>query len=147
MDEPRIYAFGEDPAPLKPSPPNANHSFAFGPSAVTPPKGTAAGPKTKSRERFQTLNAFVDRTLASLTPAEALVWLVIYRDTRNEAATVSMRSIAKRAGRTLRAVRAAVKALERRGLLHVVRRGCFRRGTSTYRVVAACKSDSAPVVP
>ncbi len=140
MDEPRTYAFGQDPPPLRPSSPS-NPSFSFGPTPPRPPKGSTRSAKTKSRERFQALNSFVDRTLASLTPAEALVWLVIYRDTRGDAATVSLRSIANRAGRTLRAVRLAVKTLERKGLLRVVKRGRFRRGTSTYCVVATSETD------
>ncbi len=139
MNGPRIYAVGEDPAPLHPSP---TPSASFDPTPKTP-KGSASSAKRRvARERFQVLNAFVDFTVAELTPAEIIVWLILYRDTRGDSATVSMRDIARRAGRSLRAVETAAAKLERRGLLKVVRRGGFRRGVSTYRVQPLIKSDS-----
>jgi DNA-binding MarR family transcriptional regulator len=91
-------------------------------------------PKDKTGERFAVLNAFVDFALSELTRAEIVVWLVLYRDTREGTARTSYDGIAERAGLNRRNVGRAVRRLERRGLVKVVHRGGFRRGVSRYRV-------------
>jgi hypothetical protein len=97
----------------------------------------AGRPKGRRRAlgRFQCINAFIDATMAELTPAERSVWLILWRDTKpNGVAATSQASLAQRAGVTDRAVRDALKGLAGHGLLTVVRRGNLRRGPSVYRV-------------
>jgi DNA-binding MarR family transcriptional regulator len=86
--------------------------------------------------RFQVLNAFVDRAMAGLTRAEVAVWLVLYRDSREGVARTSLADMARRGGMEKRTVLRAVRRLEGRGLLEVVRRGGLSRGPSSYRVRA-----------
>jgi len=112
------------------------------PMEAAEPVDTATGDKQpkgkpghhKAGQRFAVLNSFVDATAADLTRCEILVWLVLYRDTRNSIAQTSQADIARRAGATDRAVRRAIKRLEGRGLLRLVHRGGLNRGVSKYRV-------------
>jgi hypothetical protein len=97
-------------------------------------KGKPTGAKSKARERFAVLNAFVDFSLAGLSRAEIAVWLVLYRDTREGTARTAMAGIARRAGCSDRQVVRAVQRLEALGLVQVVYRGGLRRGASRYRV-------------
>ena len=92
-------------------------------------------PKRSSVDRFRILNAFVDHTAAGLRRSELLVWMTLYRDTRDNVATSSQRDIARRCGVDRKTVERAVTALVRRGLLVVVRSGGFRKGTASYRVM------------
>jgi len=103
------------------------------------PKGAAVprkqrAPAKGNAGRFDALNAFVDTELASLTGAEAAVWLVLYRDTRNGTARTAQSWIAKRAGVDGRTVRRALVALQRRGLVDVLRQGGPNAGAAIYRV-------------
>ena len=93
------------------------------------PKRTAA-----TSNRFGELNAFVDCSMADLSRAEALTWLVLWRDTKNGTVRTSMTDVARRIGTTRRAVVDAVPKLEKRGLLFVVYRGGLKRGMNVYRV-------------
>ena len=106
-----------------------------------PRRTTAVQPKVKQKSnnrktgnRFAILNAFVDATAAKLSRSEVLVWLVLYRDTRNGIAKTSQADIARRAGITDRTVRRAIDKLERRGLLVLIHRGGLNSGPSKYRV-------------
>ena len=98
----------------------------------------ATKPKRRSRsERFATLNAFVDFGIsdAGLTPAEALVWLVLFRDTKGDGtARTGQADIARRAGLSRRGVQAALTKLIAKGFVAVVRRGRLNVGPSTYCV-------------
>lgn len=98
----------------------------------------AAKPKRRTRsERFAALNAFVDFGIANadLTPAEAVVWLVLFRDTKGDgAARTAQADIARRAGLDVRTARRAVATLTTKGMLQTVRRGRLNAGPSTYRV-------------
>jgi hypothetical protein len=126
---PRILAVGEEPPPLIPTP--AADRTGHDGEANPRPKGkcTPAG-------RFGVLNAFVDCTMATLKPSERAVWLILFRDTKpGGIARTSERDIARRAGVSDRMVRYALTALERRGLVQVVRRGRLRAGPSSYRVL------------
>jgi hypothetical protein len=102
--------------------------------AAMPP--SAVKPKRSRSERFATLNAFTDISLAGLTGAEAKVWLILWRDIK--AATGTARTgqadIARRAGIKPRMVRYALASLERKGMVEVVRRGRLNAGPSIYRV-------------
>jgi DNA-binding MarR family transcriptional regulator len=84
-------------------------------------------------ERFRTLNAFVDFSLAGLSRADIAVWLTLYRDTREGIAHTAYNDLARRAGLNRRNVGRAIRRLEKLGLLEVVRRGGLRRGPSSYR--------------
>lgn len=105
---------------------------------VPPPSPRAPKPHRRTRsQRFAVLNAFVDFGIAAadLTPAEALVWLVLFRDTKAEGtARTAQADIARRAGLSVRGVKKAVRTLSAKGLLAVVRRGRLNSGPSTYRV-------------
>lgn len=89
-------------------------------------------PKRNAADRFAVLNAFVDFTAADLRRSELLVWLTLYRDTRNGTAATSQRDIANRTGLNRKTVERSVASLVRRGLLRVVYAGGFRRGTARY---------------
>jgi hypothetical protein len=119
---PRIIPVGEEPPPMDEIDPDASH----------PRRGKAKG---KPGGRFAVLNAFVDGTMATLKPSERAVWLILFRDTKPDGiARTSERDIARRAGVSDRMVRYALTALERRGLVQVVRRGWLRAGPSSYCV-------------
>jgi hypothetical protein len=122
MTQPRILAVGEEPPPLDDGEQRDRRRDK--------PKG-----KSASAGRFAVLNAFVDFTMADLKPSERAVWLVLFRDTKRDGtARTSERDIARRAGVSDRMVRYALKALERRGLVRIVRRGRLQTGPSSYRV-------------
>ena len=77
--------------------------------------------------------------MADLSRAEALTWLVLWRDTKQGTVRTSMTDVARRIGASKRAVVDAVSGLEKRGLLIVVYRGGMRRGMNTYRVQPLAK--------
>src|SRR5262245_56485790 len=94
-----------------------------------------AQPKRASAGRFQCINAFIDATMAMLTPAERAAWLILWRDTKpNGLAETSQMSMARRAGVSDRSIRTALRRLGQIGLITVVHRGSLRRGASVYRV-------------
>lgn len=121
MSGPRIIPVGEEPPPLRATPP----------STPNKPKGSA---KRVVGQRFIVLNNFVDWTMADLSRAEMAVWLILYRDTRNGSAQTSMADLARRAGCSRRAVVTAVARLKERGLLRTLHKGALNRGASRYRV-------------
>ena len=89
----------------------------------------------KTGKRFELLNAFVDSVAHELTRSEILVWMILYRDTRNGIARTSQTDIARRAGTSTRTVCRAINRLRKRGLLIVVYLGGLNRGPSKYRVL------------
>src|SRR5262245_52598108 len=94
-------------------------------------------PTTRRRSglRFQILNAFVDEGMASLTPHESAVWLVLYRDTKPDGtARTSVDDIARRAGIARRTVVNAIARLQQLKMLRVVKKGGLNRGPSSYIV-------------
>lgn len=112
------------------------------PTSTTNGKGSDKPKGSKSKatgDRFGTINAFVDFTLASLTRNEAAVWLVLWRDTKNETARTAQADIARRAGIGRRTVVRIVAKLERKGLLQTVHQGGLNRGMSVYRVLPLAK--------
>ncbi|HPM79135.1 MAG TPA: helix-turn-helix domain-containing protein [Candidatus Anammoximicrobium sp.] len=104
------------------------------------PKGKAAG--RKAADRFAVLNNFVDFTAATLNRAELLVWLTLYRDTRDGTAATSQADIARRTGLCKRTVQLTTARLEAAKLLKRVHRGGLRRGTSRYRVFGLRKDTA-----
>lgn len=118
-------------------PPSLSHASKAKPGADTTATATATLKRRGRSARFAALNAFVDFGIATagLTPAEALTWLILYRDTKGDGiARTAQSDIARRAGLSVRGVKKAVQALTAKGLLDVVRRGRLNDGPSTYRV-------------
>jgi hypothetical protein len=138
---PRILQVGEEPPPL------AEPTARQPPESRTgnSPKGStgkAGSDKRRTADRFGTINAFLDCTMAGLRPCERAVWLLLWRDTRPDGlARTSQADLAKRAGVSDRAVRSALRELERRGLVVVVMRGRLQGGPSSYRVRALAERD------
>ena len=89
----------------------------------------------KTPDRFRVLNAFVDFTASELRRSELLVWMTLYRDTRDQVASTAQRDIARRCSVSRKTVERSVKSLVERGLLRVVRQGGFRKGSSSYQVI------------
>jgi len=90
---PRIIPVGEEP------PPSGNGRQRRQAREGREPKG-----KRAAAARFQCVNAFIDATMADLTPTERAVWLILWRDTKpNGLAATSQASMARRAGVTGRA--------------------------------------------
>jgi DNA-binding MarR family transcriptional regulator len=90
--------------------------------------------KGKSKGRFAVLNAFVDFTMGELSKAEIIVWMILYRDTKDGIAQTAQTDIARRGKIDRRTVGRALRRLASRGLLKIVHQGGFRRGVSRYRV-------------
>lgn len=85
--------------------------------------------------RFHTLNGFVDGVMGTLPRAAALTWVCLWRDTKPDGlARTAVADLARRVGGDRRTVLRALRLLDERGLLEVVRRGGLGRGMSTYRV-------------
>lgn len=110
-------------------------------SPAAPPTTTRKPSKKPTRrtrsERFTMLNTFVDFGIADagLTPSEALVWLLLFRDTKGDGtARTGQADIARRSGLSVRGVKLALRSLRAKGMVEVVRRGQLNVGPSTYRV-------------
>lgn len=133
MRPPQPIPVGMEPPPMdSPRPTPSVRS----PDQGTPPKGTA---RSAAAGRFGVLNCFVDTTMADLTRGELAVWLAVFRDSRDGTARTSYDDLARRTGLNRRNVGRALRGLERRGLLQIVRRGGLRRGPSVYRVRGVAK--------
>lgn len=104
------------------------------------PKPETGKPNRKGVGRFAVLNEFVDCSLAGLTKVELVVWLVLYRDTRDGTARTSQTDIARRSGVSRRSIQKAMHRLEKRGFLRCVHRGGLNRGTSRWRVLPIGKN-------
>ena len=113
---------------------------AAGSGALTRPAGGRGG-RTHARRsrkhsgRFAVLNGFVDGVMGTLPRAAALTWVCLWRDTKPDGvARTAVTDLARRIGGTRRSVLRALRLLDDRGLLEVVRRGGLGRGVSAYRV-------------
>ena len=95
-----------------------------------------ANRRTGKGDRFTLLNAFTDIGLASLTGAEAKIWMILFRDTKVKTGTArtGQADIARRAGINARTVRRTLVTLEAKGMIRVVRRGRLNGGPSCYLV-------------
>lgn len=109
------------------------------------PSAPAAPAQTRSKrkradvgQRFRDLSTFLRGPHCGLTPTARAVWLCVYAFTENGRAIVTQATMAEYGGVSVRAVKSAVKQLEKCGLLEVVERG--RPGRSSvyrYQVSAA----------
>lgn len=104
------------------------------------PRKSSKGSKPKGKRatgQFATLNAFLDFSIAKLSRSEALVWLVLFRDTKRDGlARTAQADIARRIGADERTVKRAIIHLRKVKLLQVVKRGNLWTGPSAYRVAA-----------
>ncbi len=131
------------PLPPPMGTPQANREYerpeqAAGPSPSGKPKHKTTG------KRFEVLNSFVDETLSTLCRGDVVVWLILYRDTRDGTARTAQSDLARRSGLSVRGVAKALRRLEKRGLLKVVYRGGLNRGMSRYRVLPLPPSSGTP---
>ena len=106
-------------------------------TAKEKPKGKAE--RRTTGDRFATINAFVDCSLADLSRAEALTWFVLWRDTKDGTVRTSAADIARRIGCSRRAVTDALGGLRKLGLLTLIHRGGMNRGVSIHRVQPLAK--------
>ncbi|OWK41274.1 hypothetical protein [Fimbriiglobus ruber] len=103
------------------------------PVAPTP----TARPTTRknARGRFAEINGFVDESMATLSRSAAIVWLILWRDTKSDGLSrTGQTDLGRRAGVTDRTVRSALAELIGVGLVKVVRKGRLGSGPTTYRV-------------
>jgi hypothetical protein len=84
--------------------------------------------------RFRTINNFLDYSAQYLTPTEALVWVLLWRDAREGLARTAQSYLASRAGVNVRTARRAVERLREVRLLTRKRQGGIGRGPSVYRI-------------
>ena len=77
--------------------------------------------------------------MADLSRAEALTWLVLWRDTKNGTVRTSATDIARRIGASRKAVTNALAVLRKRGLLRLVHQGGLTGGVSVYHVEPLAK--------
>ena len=115
----------------------ANGRPLTGASMMPPMTSTKTATKPakhgRTKQRFREFNAFIDATLASLTRAEAVVWLILWRDCKPDGLTrTSQADLARRGGMSTKAVKLAVRSLTTKGLLRVVRKGNGIIGPSLY---------------
>lgn len=90
---------------------------------------------TEGGDRWTTFNAFMDVCMKHLSPVEANVWLLLFRDTKPDGlARTSSRNLAQRAGCSVRAVSHAMKLLKAATLIEVVTASTSRGSPSVFRV-------------
>ena len=119
-----------DPPPLR-----VVRDDAAKPEAKTPHKK----PTKRDGNRWNELNQFIDVTLRELTPAQAAVWLTLFRDERKGVSKSAQTYIAERCGLSRESVSRAINELERRGLVQTLHQGGLNQGLSWYRVKALNK--------
>lgn len=99
--------------------------------------GPSAQVSSVKPSRFTVLNRFIDESVQLLTNAEAVTWFVLFRDVKpNGSACMAHSQIAEKLGCDRRTVARALKKLEDKGLITVVKRGGLNRGSNVYRVHA-----------
>lgn len=92
--------------------------------------------QNNSAGRWKQFNAFVDKTMADLTRAEASVWMVLFREAKGPDRTsrAALDDIAKRVGVDRKTAWRAIGGLRRRKLITDVEKGGLNKGPSTYIV-------------
>ena len=116
------------------------------------PRNASVKPKRQSYGRFEVLNNFVDEWFTQFSPADCKVWMYLYRRTDGKTGEchVTLREIAKATGVANSTASAAIKRLEKAGLLFYIWRSPFmskatrgNRKPSQIRLVP--KKRSAPI--
>lgn len=91
--------------------------------------------RSRSGNRFGTINTFVDITMRELSDRAALAWLVLWRDTKpNGLARTAVADLARRMGCSPSKAKRALAELRARSLIVVADRGGLGRGPSSYRL-------------
>lgn len=72
---PRVMKVGEEPPPL---------TLATKVNTRNKPTTAKAETKRKAGSRFVVLNTFIDITMKELNRAEISIWLLLYRDTKQD---------------------------------------------------------------
>jgi DNA-binding transcriptional ArsR family regulator len=80
------------------------------------------------------LNRFLDRTVQTLHPSAALVWLQLLRDERGGTARTAVTDLARRCGLSPRTVKRHLAELKACGLLTVVKSGSRDSGPGVYKL-------------
>lgn len=120
-------------------------------TAVVPRKTPGRAPPVRRRTagRFTVLNDFLDVTMGTLPRSQIIVWLLLYRDTRDGIARTSQADLARRGRLGRRTVGLAIRVLGQKGLLRVVYRGGLNRGPSRYMALPLrpCKEPAQAAAP
>ena len=90
--------------------------------------GQAKKPK-KAGGRFAAINWFIDVKMAELTEGERGVWLVLWREERGGVASVSMQTIATKAGMDRRSVIRSMNKLIDGKLVRRIEKGNSAKAT------------------
>ena len=91
-----------------------------------------AKPK-RNGDRWAQFNTFIDVTMRDLKRGEIAVWVYLFRHTRKGVVSASVRQVSESTGLTPRNAHAAIRGLEDKGLVEVVRTGKLNKGGSIYR--------------
>jgi hypothetical protein len=87
--------------------------------------------------RWESLNAFIDVTMAGLTPRQTKVWLVLFRDCSGAGvARTAQTYIARRTGLRRPTVSTVIGELVELGLVRVIHAGGLNQGIGEYEVRA-----------
>lgn len=86
--------------------------------------------------RWKMLNTFIDTTASSLSKTDAMVWMVLFRDTQGKVATTAQSYIASRLNISRRTVVRSLDRLKRLGLINIVSNGGLNGRMNKYIVQA-----------
>ncbi len=104
------------------------------PSSAKDEKPKKKSPKTYAQERWMLINNFIVNSASQLKRSEMLVWLMLFRNSREGTVAMSQRNIAKLTGIRVDNINIAIKGLKQKGLVKVVHQGGYRHGMSRYRL-------------
>ena len=85
--------------------------------------------------RFRLINRFLDKHARNCSPVQAMVWVVLWRDSRDGVAKTSYSRLADRLGVSRATVARAIRLLRDMGYLEVVRRGGDLAGPTLHKIV------------
>jgi hypothetical protein len=111
--------------------------LAAPPAKIQPRGGRIQSGEDRGRpDRFRVLNDFVDGSMRDVGDGAAKAWFVLYRDTKPDGlARTGLSDMATRMGCSVSTAKRAVRALRKRGLLTLVRKGAPGVGPNVYRVL------------
>lgn len=85
-------------------------------------------------KKIKLLNRFVDETQIGLEPFTALLWVVLYRESRNGVAEISHGQLAKIMGVSGRTICRHIEVLIANKLLRKLKTGGYGRGCNRYQL-------------